>query len=130
MLMVFFQPSLLLRHPSVVCNLKECSLKYTLTRFFPGVRKTKATHPEYLRRCARCFLHGLCEQCPAKSWMEHGTLDTPVEYFFQAAFNSQARFLGLIKENEHAWEVKRCQDRLKEFCGLDPSSRAIHPRRM
>jgi hypothetical protein len=39
----------------------------------------RATNPEYLRRCALCFLHGLCEQCPAKSWAEHSTLDTPVE---------------------------------------------------
>ena len=71
----------------------------------------QATNPLYLERCARCFLHGLCEQCPAKSWMEHGTLDTPVEYLCQVA-HAQARYLGLLEEGERAWEVPDWQQRL------------------
>ena len=81
-------------------------LKYALTEFFPRLREKRATNPDYLRRCARCFLKGLCEQCPAKSWMEHGTLDTPVEYLCQVA-HAQARYLGLVKEEENAWELER-----------------------
>ncbi|MGA9349073.1 MAG: radical SAM protein [Anaerolineae bacterium] len=81
-------------------------LKYALTEFFPRLREMRATNPDYLNRCARCFLKGLCEQCPAKSWQEHGTLDTPVEYLCQVA-HAQARYLGLVAENENAWEVER-----------------------
>ncbi len=91
-------------------------MKYALTEVFPRLRETKATNPDYLKRCAVCFLKGLCEQCPAKSWMEHGTLDTPVEYLCQVA-HAQARFLGLVQENENAWELAPdiWQSRIDEF---------------
>lgn len=112
------QPCIMLRHPNTVYDLKKGSLKDALTNFFPKLRETKATNPEYLARCARCFLKGFCEQCPAKSWMEHGTLDTPVEYFCELA-HTQARFLGLLKNKELAWEVKDWQSRVKEFTGKD-----------
>jgi len=110
----YFQPCMMLRHPDTVYNLKNGSLKDALMNFFPKIRATKATNPEYLRRCARCFLKGLCEQCPAKSWMEHGTLYTPVEYLCEVA-HSQARYLGLIKENEKAWEVEDWENRIGQF---------------
>ena len=71
----------------------------------------RATNPDYLERCARCFLKGLCEQCPAKSWTEHGTLDTPVEYLCQVA-HAQARYLGLLAEGEQAWEVADWRQRI------------------
>ena len=76
----------------------------------------RATNPEYLNRCAGCFLKGLCEQCPAKSWMEHGTLDTPVEYLCGVA-HAQARYLGLITDQEKAWEVEDWRERVKGFTG-------------
>lgn len=97
-----FQLCMLLRHPDTVYDLRRGSLKDALEHFFPKVRETKATNPEYLKRCAVCFLKGLCEQCPAKSWMEHGSLDTPVEYLCEIA-HTKARFLGLIKGKEKAW---------------------------
>lgn len=109
-----FQPCMMLRHPDTVYDLKNGSLKDALTNFFPGVRRMKAANQEYLDRCARCFLKGLCEQCPAKSWMEHGTLDTPVEYLCDIA-HAQARYLGLVKNNENAWEVKGWKSRVKNF---------------
>ena len=71
---------------------------------FATLGELRATDPEYLRRCARCFLKGLCEQCPAKSWAEHGTLDTPVEYLCEVA-HAQARWLGWLGTDEHGWEV-------------------------
>jgi len=106
------QPCMMLRHPSTVYDLKKGSLKDALTNFFPTLREMKATNPDYLARCARCFLKGLCEQCPAKSWMEHGTLDTPVEYFCQVAY-AQALDLGLLQKGEHAWEVEDWRERLR-----------------
>lgn len=71
----------------------------------------RATNPEYLSRCARCFLKGLCEQCPAKSWGEHGTIDTPVTYLCDVA-HTQARYLGWLNEKELGWEVRDWQERV------------------
>jgi len=109
-----FQPCMMLRHPDCVYDLKKGSLKDALENFFPKLRQRNAQNPEYLKRCARCFLHGLCEQCPAKSWMEHGTLDTPVEYLCRVA-HEQARFLGLIGKTENSWEVNGWKDRINGF---------------
>ena len=105
------QACLSLRHPDTVCPLKSVSLKDALTNFFPRLRQARATNPHYLARCARCFLKGLCEQCPAKSWAEHGTLDTPVEYLCQVA-HTQALDLGLLREGEWAWEVDNWKERI------------------
>ncbi len=78
---------------------------------FRSLADMKPRNHEYLRRCAICFLKGLCEQCPAKSWAEHGTLDMPVEYLCEVA-HAQARWLGWLGEREHAWEVKDRKRRL------------------
>ena len=112
------QPCLLLRHPDTVYDLKNGSIRDALENFFPEMRQKKAANPEYLHRCARCFLYGMCEQCPAHSWMENGTLDTPVEYLCRVA-HEQARFLGLIFAGENAWEVKDWKVRINRFVGDD-----------
>ena len=109
-----FQPCMLLRRPDSVYNLKEGSLKDALTNFFPQMREMRVENPDYLVRCARCFLKGLCEQCPAKSWAEHGTLDTPVEYLCDVA-HAQARYLGWLSENEHGWEVMEWRKRIQRM---------------
>lgn len=105
------QPCLALRHPGTVYDLRSGSLKEALTVFFPRLRETRAANPDYLSRCAICFLKGLCEQCPAKSWSEHGVLDKPVEYLCRVA-HAQARELGLLKEGESGWEVQNWKERL------------------
>ncbi len=105
------QPCLSLRHPEMVYDLQKGSLRDALTNFFPRLREeARATNPDYLARCARCFLHGLCEQCPAKSWSEHGVLDTPVEYLCRMA-HAQAEDLGLLAPGERGWEVEDWQGR-------------------
>lgn len=110
-----FQPCMLLRHPDVVYELKSGTLKDALDPFFSKeVREKKAQNSDYLSRCARCFLKGLCEQCPAISWMEHGTLDTPVEYLCKIG-HAQARYLGLLKEDELAWEVEDWEARIAQL---------------
>ena len=122
------QMCMLLRHPSTVYPLeisrsrqkkrqtKLSPLKYALNEFFPRIRRIRAANPEYLNRCAVCFLKGLCEQCPAKSWQEHGTIDTPVEYLCQLA-HTQAAWLGLVSAGEKAWELssESWQARLNAF---------------
>jgi radical SAM protein with 4Fe4S-binding SPASM domain len=78
---------------------------------FSHLCELQAANPDYLRHCAVCFLKGLCEQCPAKSWTEHGTLDTPVEYLCEVA-HAQARYLGWLGENECGWEVPDWRERV------------------
>jgi MoaA/NifB/PqqE/SkfB family radical SAM enzyme len=109
-----------LRHPGTVYDLKKGSLKDALTNFFPEIRKMKAENPDYLTRCACCFLHGLCEQCPARSWIEHGTLDTPVAYHCEIA-HAQARALGLLEEGERAWQIVQWQERIRNFLEGKPA---------
>jgi hypothetical protein len=57
---------------------------------------------------------GLCEQCPSKSWMEHGTLDTPVEYLCEVA-HAQTRYLGLLEGGEKAWQIDNWKERVEVF---------------
>jgi radical SAM protein with 4Fe4S-binding SPASM domain len=108
------QMCLLLRDRETVYDLHTGTLREALTGYFPRVREREAEDPGYLQRCAVCFLKGLCEQCPAKSWIEHGTLDTPVEYLCEVA-HAQARYLGLIGENEKAWDVLDGKERVERF---------------
>ena len=116
----FAQPCMGVRVPELTFDLRSLSLRgksghceSRLYRdeaisdaldFFKKLREIKATNPDYLRRCAVCFLKGLCEQCPAKSWAEYGTLDTPVEYLCEVA-HAQARWMGWLKDGEKAWEI-------------------------
>jgi MoaA/NifB/PqqE/SkfB family radical SAM enzyme len=125
-----YQMCMLLRHPQTVCDLRGTplankgdapapgirpgALQEALTSFFPRLRELRATNSDYLRRCSVCFLRGLCEQCPARSWAEHGTLDTPVEYLCEVA-HSQARWLGLLGEDERAWEVRNWRARIEHI---------------
>ncbi len=109
-----FQPCLQLRAPETGYQLAEGSMHDALSRSFSALRKKRAVNPDYLERCARCFIRPLCEQCPAKSWMEHGTLDTPVEYLCSLA-HASARFLGLLSEGEKSWEVSDMEARIGEF---------------
>jgi radical SAM protein with 4Fe4S-binding SPASM domain len=115
------QLCMFLRHPDTMYNLKKGALQDALINFFPGIRKIKAENPDYLARCAHCFLQGLCEQCPARSWMEHGTLDTPVAYHCEIA-HAQARALGLLDDGELAWQIERWEQRIRKFAKGKPIS--------
>jgi radical SAM protein with 4Fe4S-binding SPASM domain len=108
------QPCLLLRDPSLVYDTRCCRLGEALESFSGRLRQIKASDSSYIERCSRCFLHGLCEQCPAKSWSEHGTLDTPVEYLCQIA-HAQANYLGLLDRGERGWEIADWQERVKRL---------------
>jgi radical SAM protein with 4Fe4S-binding SPASM domain len=108
------QLCMMLRHPDTVFDLKKQSLKVIMTECFTDIQKMKAKNPRYLERCAKCFLKGLCEQCPAKSWMEDGTLDAPVEYFCDIA-HAQAEYVGLLEKGEKAWTVENWQERIERF---------------
>jgi len=106
-----FFPCMMFRHPEAAYDLRAGSLEDAMKRFFPRLRERRASNADYLARCARCFLKSLCQQCPAKSWLEYGTLDHPVEYFCEVT-HAQAREAGLISAGEKAWEIRDWPDRL------------------
>jgi len=106
-----YQPCMYVRHPDLTISLKKESLRSAILNVQSKIVNLHATNPVYLSRCARCFLHGLCEQCPGRSWNESGTLDTPVEYHCDVA-HATARFLGLLDDGEHAWNVKNGRERI------------------
>jgi radical SAM protein with 4Fe4S-binding SPASM domain len=108
------QPCLGCRHPHTLYNLQMGSLKDALENFFPKLKHFRATDREYLSRCARCYLRSFCDQCPAKSWMEHGTLDTPVDYLCTIT-HIQAQYLGLLECHEKAWLVDNLKEKIKTF---------------
>ena len=106
----YAQPCMSMRAPEHTIDLAHAPLADAIERF-EGLSQLKASNADYLRRCARCFLKGLCEQCPARSWSEHGTLDTPVEYLCDVA-HEQARFLGWLGPTERAWDVVAWRERV------------------
>ena len=108
------QPCMGVRAPELSMDVAGFASSSPLTdalERFASLGEMRATNPAYLMRCANCFLKGLCEQCPAKSWSEYGTLDTPVEYLCDVA-HEQARFLGWLKDGESAWTVKAWRERI------------------
>jgi len=111
------QPCMGVRAPELTVDVLKTGgspLQAALERF-SRMREMRATNPDYLKRCAVCFLKGLCEQCPAKSWAEHGTLDTPVEYLCDVA-HAQARWIGWLGPNEFGWE-RASQEKYIEWKG-------------
>ncbi len=109
----------LLRHPDYVFDLNSGPLRQGL-EFLSQKRRQKAQSLNYKRRCARCFIRRLCEMCPARSWMEYGDIDRPVDYYCLVA-HAQARYLGLLEADEWAWQVGDWVDRVnrvsKTFVG-------------
>ena len=117
-----FQYCLQLRHPETVYDLKRGSLREAVLGHAPRIGAMKARDPEYLRRCGRCFLRAFCLQCPARSWSEHGTLDTPVEYLCDVA-HAQAEALGILEQGEKAWTVADWEARAGRPAGTRPRGR-------
>lgn len=112
------QPCLSMRDPDLTLNLTRGGIRNALEAFFPRALAVKARKPDYLRRCARCFIKGLCEQCPARSWAEHGALDAPIEYFCQVT-HELASGLGLLGKNEKGWEVENWQSRVEKMINIE-----------
>ncbi len=95
-------------------DLLQNSLSEALNKLNSRIREARAINPGYLKRCARCLIRPLCDQCPAKSWIESGALDTPVEYLCSAA-HVQARSFGLIQLEERAWNIPDWEERTEKL---------------
>ncbi|MBD3386647.1 hypothetical protein GF407_17220 [candidate division KSB1 bacterium] len=108
-----------LQVPSMLYSLEKGSLRKALQDYFPDFVERKAHNPTYLQQCAHCVLRGLCVQCPAKSWSEYGTLDTPVDYYCRIT-HEHAYFLGLMQRGEKGWQIINWHDRInKAKCKLE-----------
>jgi MoaA/NifB/PqqE/SkfB family radical SAM enzyme len=107
------QPCMGVRAPELTYDTKQHCLESILDEF-KALKDMHATNPDYLKCCALCFLKGLCEQCPAKSWDECKTLDTPVEYLCEIA-HAKARWMGWLSKDEKAWEVADWRSRIGLF---------------
>jgi radical SAM protein with 4Fe4S-binding SPASM domain len=114
------QPCMGVRDPSLTVDVLTSSLSDAKSHF-ARLRDLRTDNPEYLGRCAECFLGGLCEQCPAKSWTENGTLDTPVEYLCEVA-HAQARWLGWLRDGENAWDAVDWRERVSTDVNIARSS--------
>ncbi|MBU9889023.1 MAG: radical SAM protein [Candidatus Omnitrophica bacterium] len=106
-----------LRRSGCVYDLKKGNLAVALKKFFPSLMERRTARAAYLARCGRCFLSAFCMQCPGRSWMEHGTLDTPIDYYCGIA-HAEARYWGLIRGGEKGWEVRDWKLRLARFCRM------------
>jgi radical SAM protein with 4Fe4S-binding SPASM domain len=71
-------------------DLREGSFRAAWEDFIPSVRSLKA---ERAVSCRSCPALALCGQCPAWSHLEHGDLETPVEYVC-AVGRARAEALG------------------------------------
>jgi len=96
-------PCMLLRSPEAAYDVRRGTLRAALDGPFRLLRERTTARPEYLDRCGRCFLKGLCEQCPARSWIECGDLDSPVEYFCEVT-HALAREVGILDPGKKSWE--------------------------
>jgi len=116
------QACMLLRYSEMTYDITQGTLKEAMEIFFPHVLNKKAEDPQYLLKCAQCFLIDLCESCPAKAWMEHGVIDKPVDYFCKIS-HAQAVYLGILRDNERAWEVKDWEVRIDRFLCSGPGKK-------
>jgi len=98
------QACMLLRAPELAYDLRGGTIADALENHFPRLEGLQNENPDYLARCGQCFLRGMCDRCAAKSWMETGRLDAPVEYLCQVT-HAVARQMGLLAEGEKSWEV-------------------------
>lgn len=103
-----------LRHPQTTVDSRCCSLEEVLKVKVPQLRELVSGNPSFIEKCGRCFIRSLCEQCPVKSWTEHGDLDTPVEYNCRIA-HEQAVYIGLLVRGEKAWKVRDWKKRLSSL---------------
>jgi radical SAM protein with 4Fe4S-binding SPASM domain len=99
------QVCLEMRHPDTIYDLRSGTLYEAVTQHLPRMKAMTFTDPVYLNRCGRCFLRPACPSCPAVSWMENGSLQTPVEYYCEV-MHAEARLLGLLNDGEKGWEKK------------------------
>jgi len=111
------QYCLSLRHPDTVYDLKKGSLREAVSEFLPEVGCLRAKNADYLKRCGSCFLKEACLQCPSRSWSEHGTLDTPVDYLCRIT-HLKAEAAGLLKPGEKAW-LPEARSRFLKYIGKD-----------
>lgn len=100
----FLQPCRPLRHPAVLYDLKQGTLRQALLEHLPHIREIRGKNPRFCAQCAQCILRPACPSCPATSWMENGSLDDPAEYYCDI-MHQEAYWLGLLPQGTKGWQV-------------------------
>jgi radical SAM protein with 4Fe4S-binding SPASM domain len=109
-----------LRHPDTLYDLNEGTLRDAIVNFIPSIRRMRMINADYLSRCAKCPIKPICYQCPATSWSENGTMDSPSEYFC-AITKVKEEILANYHPKEDAKNEYDSSDSRVHCCKCDPN---------
>ncbi|MCF7810397.1 radical SAM protein [bacterium] len=90
-----------LQHPECVYDLRKGNLKDAWLNFAPKVLNMRR-EPNSIDDCYNCRLVNLCSWCPAHSYLENGSLVTPIKDFCESA-HARNKAFGVIdhQTSEH-----------------------------
>jgi radical SAM protein with 4Fe4S-binding SPASM domain len=109
-----YQACLSLCAPGWTYDLRRIRLRDAWSALNSRIQNARSANPGYLNRCGRCYIRPLCEQCPAKSWIENETLDTPIEYLCRIA-HVRASASGFVRPGEKAWNIANWEERIERL---------------
>jgi len=87
-----FRPCLTLVAPGTTYDLRQRSLREAWEQFTPTIRTLRATNRDFSHTCGSCEKNMLCHWCPAKAYLEVGTLDGFTPYFCDIAHVRERAF--------------------------------------
>ncbi len=93
-------------------SLKDKPLEIALSELKKNLSDAKPSKG-FVEKCSSCIMFSFCENCPAKAFAEHKSLE-PVEYFCEIS-TLTARKLGIIGEDEFPWNVFDCEEKIRKF---------------
>jgi len=74
-----------LHHPRFMYDLKKGSIRNAFNKIRPRVLSAVSYKEGFLKKCSVCSIVNLCLWCPAHTYLETKTLDSPVDYFCAVA---------------------------------------------
>ncbi len=86
-------PCVILRHPDFCYSLVDSSL-YDGLMFVDRVSRVVHQRTDEKERCGECQIRGICRNCPANAFLEHGDFEGIGEYYCQIS-QEIAKVLGL-----------------------------------
>lgn len=86
-------PCIIIRHPDYIFSLKAASLAEGLN-FVETLSKVRHQRTDEQERCGKCRIRGICRNCPANAFLEHGDYEGVGDYYCQVS-KQVAGLLGL-----------------------------------
>ncbi|MBP7216939.1 MAG: radical SAM protein, partial [Candidatus Omnitrophica bacterium] len=83
-----------LSHPECVYDLAKGTLMDAWNSLRPRVLAMESHNENFLEKCHQCPIVNLCYWCPAKAYLETGSLDEQVEYFCSVAHARKSMLQG------------------------------------